>query len=106
MQTCNALVSIGNLTLVWFLKMSDQTRTINRIHLWSLFFKKYMRGHLPMDVSVDQDYSGKTSIIEFSFNMAMIKEWMKLHSSKIWRLEQAMAHAIGYIKLASIYCLF
>ena len=57
-------------------------------------------------VFVDQYYSGKKSIIELSFNMAMIKEWIKPHSSKIWRLEHAMAYAIGYIKWQSVFCLF
>ena len=48
----------------------------------------------------------KKSIIELHFNMAMIKDWIKRHSSKIRRLEHAVAHAMGYIKLQSIFCLF
>ena len=46
--------------------------------------------------------AGNKSIIELSFNMAMIKEWINLCSSNIWRLEHAVAYAMGYIKLWSV----
>ena len=38
--------------------------------------------------------------------MARIKAWIKLLSSKIWRLEHAVAHAKENIKLQSVFCLF
>ena len=38
--------------------------------------------------------------------MAMIKNWIKLCSSKNCRPEHAVAHAMGYIKLQPVFCLF
>ena len=55
---------------------------------------------------LDQDYSGKKSIIELSFNMAMMKDCIKPCSSNILRLEHAVAHAMGYIKLRPVFYLF
>ena len=44
----------------------------------------------------------KKSIIELSFKMSLTNGKTKLHISKIWRLEHAAAHAMGYIKLRSV----
>ena len=38
--------------------------------------------------------------------MTMIKVCIKLHSSKIRRLEYVVAHAMRFIKLQSVFCLF
>ena len=48
----------------------------------------------------------KKIISELHFNMAMIKDWIELCSSNVWRLQHAVPHAMGYIKLHSVFCLF
>ena len=40
-----------------------------------------------------------------NWNMAMLKDLIKPHSSKVLGLEHAVVHSMGYIKL-SVFCLF
>ena len=54
-------------------------------------------------MSVDQDSSGKKYNNKLSFNMAMIRDCIKLHISKIRRLEHAVAHAKVCITLQSVF---
>ena len=41
-----------------------------------------------------------------SFSMTMIKDGFKLRSSKVWRQDNAAAHAIRYSKLQSVFICF
>ena len=45
-------------------------------------------------------------VIELYFNMAMIKDWIKLYSNEIWRLEHEVAHAMVHIKLVCFLSVF